>query len=301
MRVSSNPDLRALNHLEVLFTEFNQSMAKLRDDIPKKVDAATAALLMPYLDESLARAQEIHDSLAQPTPVEADRSLVDLKLQHLSKDLQNPFDTEEEILSTLSQLKILNPSFLNVDALEKDIFTTIEAYTSKLLFEKGKERHPRALDAHPLQASLQAVMERYREKTAKAAYRHEKQFKVKMVNELLLHFDRWANDLNYVKVDAKPTFVDAALSITLGNPGVNSAVSSLIQSYGKNLFHFISQESHLNGIVQRTMEAYINKPPILRTPAPEQSPLQKRVKRRPLRETEFDKLTAFDWTVLHPF
>jgi hypothetical protein len=300
LRISNNPDARALNLLEGLFTEFNQSMAKLRDDIPKKVDAATAALLMPYLDESLARAQETHDSVAQPTPVEADRSLVDLKLQHLSKDLQNPFDTEEEVLSTLSQLKILNPSFLNVDALEKDIFTTIEAYTSKLLFEKGKERHPRALDAHPLQASLQAVMERYREKTAKAAHRHEKLFKVKIVNEFLLNFDRWASDLNYVKVDAKPTFADATLVITLGMPGVNSVVSSLIQSYGKNLFHVISQESHLNGIIQRTMDAYINKPPMLRTPAPGQSPLPKRVKRRRLSETQLDKLTAFDWAVLNP-
>lgn len=264
--------------------KFTQSLQDLRKKIHKDVDASTEALLIPYIERCLASAKEGWEAIAQ---LEITKTQVEKALNQLGALLQNPADAEEEVSSILVQLRALNSPSLNTGALETELSKLMESYNADLLDSKVREKHPSAL-VQPFNKLIADYKEKY-----KKAYRQEKIKKIEFCNAQLLSLAEWANSLQYVKVTVKPTAADAGLALAVGTPLANSVASSLLQTYGKNFFHFIGQECHIDGIIQRTMNAYIKKPPMQR----------KAVTRVPLRERilklhpNIEKLAAMDWTV----
>ncbi len=249
----------SLASLELLYTNFSQSLEAMRSTIQESavIDGPTKAALISYIEQCLSKAKEITETLNGPTPIEEIRSQVDRKLNQLSSCLKNPLAAEEEIDLILEELRGLNPSFLDINALEDDLLKLMKPYTSKLLRAKVNEKHPQVLSK-----PLITLIADYRIKANTEAHRHDRELKMRRSAAVALSLVQWANGLSSIKVTAKPGLKDAGLALALGNPITSAAASSLVLSYGKNFFHFISQECHIDGIVTRVMVAYNKKPPL---------------------------------------
>ncbi|MBS0648361.1 MAG: apolipoprotein A1/A4/E family protein [Verrucomicrobia bacterium] len=270
-----SPTPPSLADFKSVYTQLVQSMEDLKKKIHANVDASTEALLDPYITHCLSEARQGLRILEQHTKIKD-------VLDNLGMHLQNPLESEEEILKTLQTLRAINPSTAaELEAEQRRLMQTFERRLSESR-TAGKEKHPKA--------HFQGLIDKY-----KKALHQEKKHRIQWCNHHLASLADWASKLSYVKVTTKPSLQDAGLALVYETPLAKAAAANLLQSYGNNFFHLIGQECHIDGIVQRVMKAYIQKSPMRRQPA--LRPLPQRV-RRALQGPNFQRLTAVDWAIL---
>jgi len=284
-QIFKNPDLSTLENFKSLYLKFTQSLQQLRKKIHEKVDASTEALLIPSIEHSLASAAKGWELLAK---LETNKTEVEKTLDHLGMLLKNPADAEEELYADLVQLRALSSPSFNASAFEAELMQCMGTYSAQALDPQLREKHPRAL-VQPFTKLIADYKEKY-----KKAHRQEKIQKIELCKAELLSLTEWANSLKFIQVTAKPTAADAGLALAYGTPLAHSVASSLLQSYGKNFFHFIGQECHIDGIAQRTMRAYIHKPFMQRKAIVTRVPLRQRILKL---HPNIAKLSALDWAV----
>jgi hypothetical protein len=275
--VQHAPNPSSMTDFKAVYSQFVQSIEDLKKKIHTSVDASTEALLAPYITLCLSEARKGLEILEQHINVKD-------ALDQLSRHLQNPLESEEEIQTILQTLRAINPS--TGAELEAELVELMQSYEARLLEPRtaGKEKHPKA---HAFQ--FNGFIDKHKE-----ALSQEKKNNIAWCNQQLASLAEWASGLSYVKVTIKPTLQDAGLALVYETPLAKAAATNLLQSYGNNFFHFIGQECHLDGIVQRVMKAYIQKPP-MRRQVPVSQPLRKRVKQR---ASNFSKMQAVDWAIL---
>lgn len=275
--VQHAPNPSSMTDFKAVYSQFVQSIEDLKKKIHTSVDASTEALLAPYITVCLSEARQGLEMLEQHQKVKD-------ALDKLSLHLQNPLESEEEIQTILQTLRAINPS--TTAELETELVELMQSYKARLLEPRtaGKEKHPKAHSSH-----FNGFIEKHKE-----ALRQEKKNNIAWCNQQLASLAEWASRLSYVKVTMRPTFQDAGLALVYETPLAKAAAANLLQSYGNNFFHFIGQECHIDGIVQRVMKAYIQKPP-MRRQVPVSQPLRKRVKPK---ASNFSKMQAVDWAIL---
>jgi len=227
--------------------------------------------------------------------MEEKRVQVEAKLTELSTLLKMPLANKEAIKKVVGELKAINPSFLDINAFEKDLGKALLDYKARV---RGHKSGPRL---EPLQ-TLVAV---YKNNANRLASIKIKEASIKSSLALAQRFAKWTGQLNFVKVTAKPGAKDAGLALFFSCPVTKDVGSAAVQIFGRNLFAFIDDESNLVGIAEKGMKAFIQK-------CPKQSQAQRRAmieapkqivvpsKIPPISIVKHLELAHDDWAVVPP-
>ena len=249
------------------------------------LDVSTQGQLIPLLDEALRKAKSasnpteasrihLEAKLADnPHFLEIDSSEDDFRewvapnghiqnvnrIKEINEDLsaaldllfeclKNPLENKGLIEDTLSALKALDQSLINIDALVTELTQSLQ------LFE-ARSKHTTSASTKP----LFAIVADYKDLAHQKAQIKIQEEKIKASLELAADFRKWAESLRFIKITSKPTAKDAAMAQVYSSRVTKSATRSAFQTYGKNLFAFIDDEDNLTAIAVRGMSAFLKK------------------------------------------
>jgi hypothetical protein len=305
LQIQNNPDLSFKKSVLAACTEFGKSMEKLEAEITKSVDAPTKALLMPHLNQAQDIVRKISDNLYQ-CPIKEKRKQVEAKLNELYPLFKIPLDNQKEIIKVIEELRNLDASFLDVEALVEELNEYHQIYLERLVSPTGRTQPPSAY-TKPFFVIVADYKDMANTAAAIAAKAQIKQLMPSKIDSTLESgrlLAEWANELQFVKVTTKPAVKDVGMTAVYNSPLVKAATGAALQSYGKNLFAFIGDEKNLAGIAQRGMEAFLSKPRMM--PKKERPKIgifaltrKKNSKVHPLSPEELKKLTAKEWEVIN--
>ncbi|HEX2580001.1 MAG TPA: hypothetical protein VHK67_06350 [Rhabdochlamydiaceae bacterium] len=284
-QLHKNPDLTFSTAGLEACARFTESVQKLSKELTDTVDRATKAQVMPHFQNALDHVLRLSDSLAQKE-IQKKQHQVKTKLDELFGYMAMPLDHTEEIERIFNDLRALKPSFLNVEEMAKH-------YQARLAKLKSRTRT----------SSFQTFVAIYQHRANEAAQQEINAYKPAKheLDNALAPLHQWAATLKMMKIKKKPGVADAGFAFLYSSPLVQGLTSTGLQSYGKNLFTFISNEKNLAAIVERSMEAYLNKPAMMQ---PKQRGkldvflVAPKVKTKPLSQSAIDDLSLRGWKAL---